>query len=59
MGMVKCLIGLFVGGLLNLKTGYEHLKDTARQGRPATVTTNNNIVKNYQILQKDARYTVR
>ena len=34
------------------KTGYEHLKDAARQGRPATVTTNNNIVKIHQISQK-------
>lgn len=44
-GMVKCLIGVFVGGLLNLKQlGYEHLKNAARQGLTATVTTNNNIV---------------
>lgn len=62
MGMVKCLIGLFVGGLLNLKQVnymYEHLKDAARQGRPATVLINNNIVKIHQFLQKDVRYTLR
>lgn len=32
------------------KTGYEHLKDATRQGRPATVTTNNSIVKIHHIL---------
>jgi hypothetical protein len=37
---------------------YKHLKDAVRQGRPATVTTNN-IVKFHQILQKDTAYTVR
>jgi hypothetical protein len=53
MGMVKYLICLFVVGLLNLKqVNYEHFKH-------ATVTTNNSIVKVYQILQKDASYTVR
>lgn len=39
-------------------TGYEHFKDAARQVGPATVTTNNYIVKIQQILQKDAKYTV-
>jgi hypothetical protein len=44
MGMVKCFIGLFVDGLLNLKQfnidNNAHLKDAARQGNPATVKTN-------------------
>jgi hypothetical protein len=33
-------------------------KDTAWQVRPATVTSNNNIVKIHQILQKDTRYNL-
>lgn len=40
-------------------TGYEHLKYAVRQDRPVTVKTNNNIVKIQQILQKDAKYTMR
>lgn len=41
------------------KLVYEHPKDSAHQIRPATVEINNNIVKNQQILQIDASYTVR
>lgn len=39
-------------------TGCAHFKDAARQVCPATVTTNNYIVKTRQFLQKDAKYTV-
>lgn len=36
-----------------------HLRDAAPQGRPATVTANNTVVKIHQFLQRDAKYTVR
>ena len=41
------------------KSGHQQLKDAAHTGRPATTTTKHNIELIRQILEKDARYTVR
>ena len=41
------------------KSGHQQLKDAAHTGRPATTTTKQNISRIRQILEKDARYTVR
>jgi len=41
------------------KSGHQQLKDAAHTGRPATTTTKHNIERIRQILEKDARYTVR
>lgn len=41
------------------KTGQQQVKDATRPGRPATTTTKSNIEKIRNMLNKDARYTVR
>ena len=41
------------------KSGNQQLKDAAHIGRPATTTTKHNIERIRQILENDARYTVR
>lgn len=50
---------IYGNGQMSRKSVCRHLRDAAPQGRPATVTTNNTVVKIHQFLQRDAKYTVR
>lgn len=50
---------IYGNGQMSHKSVCGHLRDAAPQGRPATVTANNTVVKIHQFLQRDAKYTVR
>lgn len=50
---------IYGNGQMSRKYVCGHLRDAAPQGRPATVTANNTVVKIHQFLQRDAKYTVR
>lgn len=50
---------IYGNGQMSRKSVCRHLRHAAPQGRPATVTANNTVVKIHQFLQRDAKYTVR
>lgn len=50
---------IYGNGQMSRKSVCRHLRDAAPQGRPATVTANNTVVKIHQFLQRDAKYNVR
>lgn len=51
---------IYGNGQMSRESVCRHLSAlTAPQGRPATVTANNTVVKIHQLLQRDAKYTVR
>ncbi len=59
MGRVKCLAVQFLDGLLNINPGSSSWKMLLDSGRPKTSVTKKNIGKIRNLINTDARYTVR